>query len=130
GNTPLHLAALEGMDELVSSLLLRGADKDALSVLGKTPLMLASRWGHLSVVHTLLAATIIGHGADVNASGDLNETALHTAARRDGAGAVNALIEVGADINARAYDGTSLTYAALFNRRDSVLALLERGASL
>ncbi|CAN0353304.1 unnamed protein product, partial [Ectocarpus sp. 13 AM-2016] len=75
-NTPLHLAALEGMDELVSSLLLRGADKDALSVLGKTPLMLASR----SFV---------------------------------------------------SYDGTTpLMYAALFNRKDSVLARLERGASL
>ncbi|CAN0210603.1 unnamed protein product [Ectocarpus sp. 12 AP-2014] len=147
------------MDELVSSLLLRGADKDALNVLGKTPLMRASRRGHLSVVHTLLAAgadvtavdplgrsalgyaarggnvdvleAIIGHGADVNARGDLNETALHNAARRDGAGAINALIEVGADINARANDGTTpLMSAAWFSRRDPVLALLERGASL
>ncbi|CAM9390573.1 unnamed protein product, partial [Ectocarpus sp. 12 AP-2014] len=62
------------MDELVSSLLLRGADKDALNVLGKTPLMRASR---------------------------------------------------------RANDGTTpLMSAAWFSRRDPVLALLERGASL
>ncbi|CBN73811.1 conserved unknown protein [Ectocarpus siliculosus] len=73
GNTPLHLAALEGMDELASSLLLREADEDALSVLGKTPLMRASR----------------------------------------------------------ANDGTTpLMSAAWFSRRDPVLALLERGASL
>ena len=38
GYTPLHVAAEEGKPEMVQPLILKGADKDALSLAGWTPL--------------------------------------------------------------------------------------------
>ena len=38
GCTPLHVAAEEGKPEMVQPLMLKGADKDAISLAGWTPL--------------------------------------------------------------------------------------------
>ena len=60
GAFPLHWAANEGFDGIVSTLILRGADKDAVDNDGVTALILASFRGHLSVVKKILLAA----GAD------------------------------------------------------------------
>lgn len=75
--TPLHVAADEGQDRMVSLLLDKGADKDALDCDGGTPLCFAVENGHLAVVETLVAA-----GADVKLRSTDGHTPLHLAATK------------------------------------------------
>lgn len=55
-STAIIDAALEGYNEIVIALLNKGADKVSPAENGRTPLMEASRKGHLPVVKTLLDA--------------------------------------------------------------------------
>jgi uncharacterized protein len=58
GNTPLHLAALDGWAEGIEALLARGADANAVNRGGQTPLHLAlsaPRSSQLKTVETLLS---------------------------------------------------------------------------
>ena len=159
---PLHVAAERGFNGIASALLLGGADKDALDHDRKTPLMLASREGHVSVVKTLLSAgayarfrsmgnhsaldlaAMEGHG-DVVAVlvgyvADMNDpcystglTALDIAVRHDQAGAVDALVAAGADVELKkqADDGsTPLAQAAYCSSGKAMLALLQHGAKV
>lgn len=131
GRAALHVAAREGCNEVVSSLLEKGADKDARDIKGETPLGLAVESYRLNVVETLVAAgadvkirsrlggnrvlnwaSTKGHvgiiqcvlrgGVDVDSCGRTGITALHRAARHDQAGAIAALLEAGADIELQA----------------------------
>eukprot|EP01102_Stenamoeba_stenopodia_P010797 TRINITY_DN3284_c0_g3_i1.p1 TRINITY_DN3284_c0_g3~~TRINITY_DN3284_c0_g3_i1.p1 ORF type:complete len:104 (+),score=30.28 TRINITY_DN3284_c0_g3_i1:196-507(+) len=52
--TPLHWAAISGNVEAVKLLLDRGANIDAKSLSGETPLSEASFLGHLDITSTLL----------------------------------------------------------------------------
>lgn len=56
GHAPLFVAADRGYDEIISSLLLAGANKDALTNYGETPLLLAAMVGHPNAAKTLMAA--------------------------------------------------------------------------
>jgi ankyrin repeat protein len=62
GTTPLHIAAEEGNDAVVTVLLAAGARVDAANSAGTTPLYVAAAHGHDAVVTALLSA-----GADVKA---------------------------------------------------------------
>ena len=95
--TPLALAAENGHAAIVERLLARGANPNAASQSGVTPLMRASRIGNLASVRALLAK-----GAQVNAvESDRRQSALMWAVSQRHPDVVTALLENGADVNAR-----------------------------
>ena len=160
GASPLHVAAVEGLDGIASTLLFKGADKNAVDHDGQTPLGWASCEGRLSIVKTLLAhgadasirskdnlsaldhaasfghcciiEAIAEHGEDVNARDCDGFTALHAAAQHDHADAVNALIKAGAEIEPQTYEmrSTPLASAASYSSCKAALALLRHGAKV
>lgn len=101
------------------------ADSDG-DRLGMSPLMHASQYGgHAGIIRMLLDA-----GADPNRIDDLDQTALHRAAERDGE-AVALLLAAGADPNVaeRTLGGTPLHAAAQGSAVANARLLLEAGAS-
>jgi ankyrin repeat protein len=93
---------------------------------GHFPLGLAAFFGHPSTVNVLLS-----HGASVHAAAqnDMKVQPLHAAVAGRNAEAVAALLDRGADPNARQQAGyTPLMAAAGANRDDLVNLLLARGA--
>jgi len=71
---PLVYASHIGFPELVSAILLSGADINASGRENGTPLVTAIERGHKRIVHMLIKA-----GADINARGEYSETPLVTA---------------------------------------------------
>ena len=97
GVTPLWLASTHEDAALVTRLLRAGADPNAAHMSGESPLMAAARTGRVPAVRALLA-----YGADVNAKEPAHDqTALMWAAANRHPGAVQALIEAGAEVQAR-----------------------------
>ncbi len=97
GVTPLYLACTNRSAPMVKRLLAAGANPNAKLLRGETVLMECARTGDLAAVTALLAA-----GADVNAKESINDqTALMWAVGQQHADVVRALVEVGADIQAR-----------------------------
>ena len=93
---------------------------------GHYPLGLAAFFGRVSTVRRLLAA-----GADVHAAANnaMKVQPLHAAVAGRSVEAVAAILEKGADVNARQQVGyTPLMGAAASGREDLVNLLLERGA--
>lgn len=92
--TPLHFAALNGHEDVVTLLSLRGADLGAMSDLLGTPL-------HAAVTRSRLgaAAALLTRGADVDARDRDNRTPLHIATKNGSVELVKLLIEAGADVN-------------------------------
>ena len=87
--TPLHRAV--GHEDTVQMLLAYGADVNAKTDEGVTPLLYAALNGHLKVVDLL-----IKHGADVNARGTRGNSALILAAREGHFQVVKRLLEANA----------------------------------
>ena len=118
--------------ELVRECLQAGADPQA--PVNSAPVLLsAARTAADPAIITLLTDA----GADPNArmgpglrgDGRPGYTPLHVAAERNPAvGIVDALLAAGADINARANDGTTPLHVAWSNHRTIVEALLRAGA--
>lgn len=126
--TPLHHAANSGKAEIVEALVSAGARVNVRSRKGWTPLSLAVLRRHTPIVRRLLAA-----GADVtgkNGAGDpLIISAAHFNLRISEPEIVQALLDAGADPNARDRDGlTPLMWAAAMGPPDLVALLLRRGA--
>ena len=61
GCTALYAAARRGHTDVVSTLLLLGADPNASDELGRTPLSAACKMGHLDVVRRLAAQNDLRH---------------------------------------------------------------------
>ena len=95
-DTPLHAAAYGGTAETVKALLQAGADPNAPTARGTTPLHLFAAWNKDSgTVKALLEA-----GVDPNAPDAGAFTPLHSAAAVGTAEVVAVLLEAGADPNA------------------------------
>jgi hemoglobin len=126
--TLLHNAAALGLAETVKVLLDAGADPNG----GRhQPLYcLANEYhgeGSSRIVRMLVAA-----GADVNACDNVKRcTALHMAARRDHVETAEALLDCGADIEARDSNGATPLRRAINMHQKAVADLLRaRGARL
>jgi truncated hemoglobin YjbI len=129
GRTLLHGAAAAGSVPTVTELLRQGADPNALDMGGHTPLYdVANACREATgaqVVHTLARA-----GASVNAAAGVTRcTALHMAARRGNAAVAAALLDCGAEIEARDSRGdTPLRRAVNCGQPVVAALLLARGA--
>lgn len=129
GLTPLHRAALHGTVDEVRTLVAGGADVNAASPLGVTPLMAAVH--DAAKVRLLLDA-----GASLDAATRQGHTALQLAAAYDGGSASARLLLARGAAPDRALTASNaartaaLSYALL--RGDTALAslLLARGASI
>jgi hypothetical protein len=129
GRTLLHDASAQGNARVVELLLRQGADPNARTSGGHTPLYCVANEcrdsGAGNVVRALAQA-----GAHVDARSDAKQcTALHMAARRGNTEIAEALVDCGADINARDKAGdTPLRRARNCRKPETVSLLLSRGA--
>lgn len=125
GYSGLHIASVHGDEECVRLLLERGADPNAKSLYGDTPLVRATAAGERNIAVLLLAA-----GADPNLRCAGEITALHWAAEHHD-DMTRLLLDAGADPMARTAEGdTPLHWAATAEteRPESCLALIVAGA--
>jgi hypothetical protein len=108
GATPIHAAALMGSEGALQMLMDNDANVKTTNALGWTPLHSALRGSlDLDVIKLLL-----GHGADIDATDDLGETALMEAAKRGYLDAVRLLVDEGADKSLVSSENkTALVYA-------------------
>ncbi len=90
----LCLAAWEGQEEVARALLRRGADVNARTSAGWTPLMMAVVGEREEMVRMLLEA-----GADVGAASDAGATAMSVARGRGYLGIAEMLAEAGAGMD-------------------------------
>ncbi|XP_003745450.1 ankyrin repeat domain-containing protein 11 [Galendromus occidentalis] len=101
GETPLHVACINGDYEQVKRLIEQGASVNTSDHAGWTPLHEASNRGWYKVARLLIAS-----GANVNARGQLNQfTPLHDAAVNSHLQIVKLLLRYGADSEALTADG-------------------------
>jgi ankyrin repeat protein len=123
GYSTLFWAAQEGRTEVAVALIVAGARVNELGPQG-TPLTRAAELGHLETVRALL-----DHGAAVNGTDSLGETALMKAAEQGQVAIVQLLLDRGARIDARNQHGdTALSWAAGNGWTEIVRLLLAHGA--
>jgi serine/threonine-protein phosphatase 6 regulatory ankyrin repeat subunit B len=147
GSTALIFAAHNGHAEIVAKLLAQGADFNARASDGSTALMLAAENGHAEIVAELLAertdlmhATQNDHDvvellhkrADVNAVKKPDGYSALMFAVQNGRTRIAALLlDRGADVDSRAFNGATALMVAAQNGRTRIAALLlDRGADV
>jgi ankyrin repeat protein len=127
GVFPLSLACANGSNAMAERLVAAGASMRTALPSGETPLMTCARTGAVQAIRVLGA-----RGADVHArESNRGQTALMWAAGGKHPAAVKALIELGADVNARSAGGfTPLMFAAREGDPESARLLLDAGARI
>jgi quinoprotein dehydrogenase-associated probable ABC transporter substrate-binding protein len=127
GWTPLMTAAYYDDAANVKELVTRGADPNAVSAQNLTPLGIAVQYGKDAAAVALIEA-----GGDTGRPiGEAAYTPLMLATANDSPRVARALIEKGADLNARNSGGvTALMIAAAKGHADMVELLLRAGADV
>ncbi|XP_064466846.1 ankyrin repeat and SAM domain-containing protein 6-like isoform X2 [Ornithodoros turicata] len=129
GTAPLHVAAANGYESLVESLISRGAEIDLPNASGWTALMQAARHGHTSVVSLLLK-----RGANGSAVNKLGIGLLSLAASSGHRSTVQVILNVkGVSTEDVPWDSSEMTpmmSAALFGHVSIIGLLLTSGASV
>lgn len=98
GSTPLHSSTYHGHLEIVRYLIEEaGADVNAKDKVGDTPLHSSAYHGNLEIARYLIEKA----GADIHARDKVGRTPLHLCAMRGHVKILIALIEAGADVNAK-----------------------------
>ena len=124
GDTPLHLAAMGGIDSVVAYLLPQFPDPGIRNGNGKTPFHFAATAASVETLELLLPRT-----ADIDVRDCRGRTPLMDAAAVAQREAVLRLAAAGADVNATAADGsTALSMALADNEIGKAKFLLEHGA--
>jgi excisionase family DNA binding protein len=122
----LQRAVDQGDVSNVNALISGGADVNARTEDGWTPLMLATIKGYAEVAQALLK-----QGADVNARNKKGWTALMFAVSMGDLDTMRVLLDGGAEIDARDNDGkTPLMQAAGENNIESLRVLLDGGSDV
>jgi ankyrin repeat protein len=106
GNSELMIAAVTGAFDTVNTLLLQGAEINAVNKAGSTALMGAAAGGFLNII-----ATLLENGADVNLQSKDRSTALIFAAKNGHLEVVNLLLQNNS--NAKLKDRSGRTAAML-----------------
>lgn len=124
--TPLHWAATNGHKDVMKLLLDRGADPNARTDLGMTPLLLAKDCRKDLIVF------LQKRGGDVHSRADNGWTALHSAAQSGNDDAATYLLEkrLAVDDRCKGPFGTPLTMAAANGRTRVAQMLLAKGADV
>ena len=156
GYTALHYAVY-GSDiscEILSCLIGIGADVNARTNNGVTPLMIAAEEGHINAVTSLvkcganvdlqdkdgqtaldhalygsdvssdILSCLIGSGADVNARRNNRGTPLMIAAENGHINAVTTLVKCGANVDLQDEDGQTALHYAMSSPEDSICEVL------
>lgn len=131
--TALHIAVKKRHYEIIKLLLSKGANVNARTNYGESPLHLAvqrNSFNEQFAVQRDIAELLIINGVDVNARDNGGETALHIAARTSSE-MIDFLLLHNADICVEDNRGiTPLHLAAFGNRLNGVILLLNHGAEI
>lgn len=120
----LHFAAREGQTEVCKYLLEElKLDVDTKDEDGETPLIHATRQGHIDTVKYMIAC-----GANPDARSELGATALHHAAGTGNMELLRYLLSQGVDVNSPSDAGTPLIWAAGHGEQEAVKILLEHNS--
>jgi ankyrin repeat protein len=123
GSTLMHAAVWHGRADLISTLIAKGLDINAMDNQGCTPFLLQC---HRS---TRLLRFLLSNGADPHAKDNDDQTALHAAASQGQIGVITFLFHVGLPINTTdKSDYTPFTWAVICGQEDAALHLLNLGA--
>ncbi len=131
GRTALGIAAENGVLPVVEVLLRHGAsiDNTAQDASGRKPLHRAAHKGHAAVVRALIKAG--GKDGITKMFEGVSAHAMHWAAENNHVETLTALLDGGADVNARAFDqSTPLMWAEQRGMQEAAALLLQRGADV
>ncbi|USE38292.1 ankyrin repeat domain-containing protein [Endozoicomonas sp. SCSIO W0465] len=128
GSTALHTlcSGKQCNQQVLDALLAKGADVNAMTPKGVTPLMLASQ------NNAWLASHLISGGCvDVNMADSRGWQAIHYAAQSGHETVINMLLDKRADANAENHKGVTPLHLAVMGKHESTIyALLDHGADI
>ncbi|KAF7591429.1 hypothetical protein BBP40_001590 [Aspergillus hancockii] len=122
---PLCLAARHGCDEIVETLLNRGAEIDKHSGYGSTALISATGAGHTSTMVLLLGRNA-NKEAKSTSSSCKGYTPLMRAVREGHQHAIRLLVDQGADVATQSTAGESLLHVAIQSGRKETIDQVSR----